>query len=160
MAFVLGACLLPVGCVRQQDQSSFAPLDGQPGEPLVQLRCAAIPHLERVAVHCYFVEFCPPDGWHRWEVWQNPGSDERSWGHVRRDLMAPASGVGAGPSWALCEWRGQEAQRLREALAGSPRYPHRDRYHYWPGPNSNTFASWVLREAGIGYRLPAAAWGK
>ena len=27
------------------------------------------------------------------------------------------------------------------------------RYHYWPGPNSNTFAAWVLREAGIEYPL-------
>ena len=23
-------------------------------------------------------------------------------------------------------------------------YPHRERYRMWPGPNSNTFASWVL----------------
>ena len=25
--------------------------------------------------------------------------------------------------------------------------------HSWPGPNSNTFAAWVLREAGIEYPL-------
>src|SRR5947209_8250000 len=36
----------------------------------------------------------------------------------------------------------------------------RDAYRYWPGPNSNTYPAWVLREAGVAGELPPKAVGK
>jgi hypothetical protein len=30
----------------------------------------------------------------------------------------------------------------------------------WPGPNSNTFVAWVLREAGIDFALDARGIGR
>jgi len=73
--------------------------------------------------------------------------------------MDPAGGVGAGPSWGLAEWRNEPAARLSAILNDPLRYPHRDSYRYVPGPNSNTYAAWVLREAAINLDLPPAAIG-
>ena len=39
-------------------------------------------------------------------------------------------------------------------------YPYCERYRYWPGPNSNTFVAWVLRQAGIDQRLGRRAIGR
>mgnify|MGYP006147166033 CR=1 FL=1 len=40
------------------------------------------------------------------------------------------------------------------------RYPYCERYRYWPGPNSNTFAAWVLRKARLKHALGPMALGK
>jgi hypothetical protein len=48
--------------------------------------------------------------------------------------------------------------RLEAAIA---RYPYADRYRVWPGPNSNTFTAFVLRElAELRVDLPPTAIGK
>jgi len=39
-------------------------------------------------------------------------------------------------------------------------YPFCDRYLPWPGPNSNTFAAWVLEQAGIEHALGWKAIGR
>jgi hypothetical protein len=40
-------------------------------------------------------------------------------------------------------------------------YPYSDTYHVWPGPNSNTFVAWVLRDAPeVRADLPPTAIGK
>jgi hypothetical protein len=40
-------------------------------------------------------------------------------------------------------------------------YPYPDRYHVWPGPNSNTFTAWIGRPVPeLGIDLPATAIGK
>jgi hypothetical protein len=39
-------------------------------------------------------------------------------------------------------------------------YPHCQTYRYWPGPNSNTYVAWVLRQAGIDHPLGRLAVGK
>jgi hypothetical protein len=38
---------------------------------------------------------------------------------------------------------------IAAVLQNAASYPWCERYRMWPGPNSNTFAAWVLREAGI-----------
>jgi hypothetical protein len=68
------------------------------------------------------------------------------------------------PAWAAdprlgAEWT-VEAAAIKAVLQNVSDYPHRDRYLAWPGPNSNTFASWVLRRAGIRHRLGWMALGK
>lgn len=130
--------------------------------PRVQLWHATLPSaLRAVAVHTWFNLFDDLDGrWHRWEVWQNRDAGGESWGHVHLDLMAPQRPVGGGPARCEREWTGDEAQRLLAVLSSSPEYPARNRYRYWPGPNSNTYAAWVLSQAGIAYTLDPRAVGK
>lgn len=60
------------------------------------------------------------------------------------------------------ELRGPAAEPLIDAIAQAVlRYPHAREYGLWPGPNSNTFIAWVLREVPeLGFELPATAIGK
>jgi len=149
------------GCHRVPDPSRFTALSARPAGAVVQLRCAKIPCVSAIAAHCWFAEFDPSDRrWHRWEVWQEAGRGPGDRGHLRKDLMGPARGVGAGGSWALAEWTGAEAARLAAVLHDPQRYPWCETYHYWPGPNSNTYVAWVLREARVPADLPPAAIGK
>lgn len=97
---------------------------------------------------------------HRWEVWQTKNAGGYSVGHLHRDLKHPDAGVGGGPARIAAEWTGAEAERIKEVLESAAQYPHCFRYRYWPGPNSNTFAAWVLRRAGIRHDLPRRALGR
>jgi hypothetical protein len=131
--------------------NSFTPLTEPPGEPVVQLGHSRLPSaLGAVAVHHHFLTFDSAEGrWHRWDLWQHADRGGTSWGHVHRDLLSPASGVGGEPPVTVREWRGDEARALLRALDRSSEYPYRGRYLAWPGPNSNTYPAWVLREAGV-----------
>jgi hypothetical protein len=130
--------------------------------PRVQLWSATLPSALRIiAVHTWFNGFDEAEGrWRRWEVWQNRDAGGESWGHVHCDLMHPERPVGGGPARCEWEWHGDEAERLLVVLKRSPEYPERNRYRYWPGPNSNTYAAWVLSQAGIDYSLDPRAVGK
>jgi hypothetical protein len=125
----------------------------------VELRCAGLPLIGWLAVHYWFVV---DDGArHRWEVWQTADAGGRSVGHLHCDLKAPEADVGGGPSRVEAVWRGEEARRIAEVLARcGATYPFCARYFPWPGPNSNTFAAWVLAQAGIDYRLGWRALGR
>lgn len=97
----------------------------------------------------------------RWEIWQSAHAGGISIGHLHCNLKAPESGVGGGPARMAREWQGDEARRIRAMLEKAERhYPFCHRYLPFPGPNSNTFVAWVLREAGIDYRLPWKAIGR
>jgi hypothetical protein len=126
----------------------------------VELRYAPLPLIGAFAVHYWFVTVDATGTRHRWEVWQTKNAGGRSIGHVHCDLKAPEDGVGGGPSRLAAEWRGAEAAAIGKVLERAAGYPHCQRYRFWPGPNSNTFAAWVLREAGIGQRLIWKAFGK
>jgi hypothetical protein len=129
--------------------------------PVVQLRCASLPFIFGFfADHYWFVvseEGSP--ACHRWEVWQTKNAGGTSVGYVHCDLRHPDAGVGGGPTRITAEWRGAEASAVRDVLERPEEYPHCQRYHYWPGPNSNTFAAWVLRRAGIDHRFDGRAVG-
>jgi hypothetical protein len=79
---------------------------------------------------------------------------------VHRDLKRPEDGVGGGPSRLAATWEGAAAERIARILSNAETYPYCQRYRYWPGPNSNTFVAWVLREAGIEPRLGRRALGR
>ena len=97
----------------------------------------------------------------RWEVWQSKDAGGTSVGHLHCNLKAPDEGVGGGPARTDAEWRGAEASRIVSVLKDvENRYPFCDRYLPWPGPNSNTFVAWVLREAGIEFPLHWKALGQ
>ena len=130
---------------------------------LVQLRHASLPPpLGVVAVHLWFtVSDAESERCDRWEVWQTPDTGGLSFGHLHCNLQEPDAGVGGGPTRIAARWTGEEASRLLVALTQSAdHYPYLDRYRAWPGPNSNTFAAWVLRRAGVAFQLPWKAHGK
>ncbi|MCC5812416.1 MAG: DUF3750 domain-containing protein [Ectothiorhodospiraceae bacterium] len=58
--------------------------------------------------------------------------------------------------------RGDEAEAVLHHLEQAlERYPHARDYEAWPGPNSNTFTAWLIREIpGLQVELPSTAIGK
>lgn len=126
----------------------------------VRLFSATIPGLLRfIAAHYWFV-VCDETGVYRFEVWQRANSGGRSVGHVHCNLMPPEADVGGGPTKLAATWHGEEAWRIRQVLAKADSYPFCYKYRYWPGPNSNTFANWVLHTARIKHALGPKALGK
>ena len=127
---------------------------------MVQLRYAPLPFIGRFAWHYFFV-VSDERGRRRWEVWQTKNAGGVCIrGHVHRDLKQPEDGVGGGPSRLAMEWDGEAAQRISGVLNRAKTYPHCETYRLWPGPNSNSFAAWVLREAGIDFELDARGIGR
>lgn len=95
--------------------------------------------------------------WTRYDVvgWGNP---------VRKDAyVADAYWYGNAPR-VVTRISGAEAARLIPKIEASiARYPNaaRGSYTVWPGPNSNTFVSWVVRNTdGFAVELPPVAVGK
>jgi Protein of unknown function (DUF3750) len=160
----LAVCLVGEA-YRQDHPRPVTALTTWPAEPVVQLRQAPLGEpLGRIAVHSWFVTFDPderPQRWHRWDLWEDEvdGCTNR-WGHVHEDLMSPDDDVGGGPRQVVAEWRGDEARALLATLARSGEYPYRDRYLAWPGPDCNTYAGWVIREAGVPGDLGPRAIGR
>jgi hypothetical protein len=142
-----------------QRSAAFAAL---PSPSVVQLRYATLPHfLRSIAVHSWFVVYdATSRRWQRWEVWQTKNAGGQSVGHVHCDLRHPDCGVGGGSYRLAAEWDGSAARAICAVLTKAHRYPYRNRYRAWPGPNSNTFAAWVLREAGLHYAFDPRAIGK
>ena len=127
----------------------------------MQLRYATLPFpLGWLAVHYWFVVFEPGGACHRWEVWQTKNAGGTSIGHLHCDLKGPDAGVGGGPARIAAEWSGEQAASIRRILQNCEDYPYCHRYLPWPGPNSNTFAAWVLRRAGVAHDLPWRALGR
>ncbi len=62
----------------------------------------------------------------------------------------------------LAQARGDGVDAMIDRIEAAVRsYPYTDRYHLWPGPNSNTFAAHVLRAAPeLRVDLPPTAVGK
>jgi hypothetical protein len=95
--------------------------------------------------------------WTRYDVvgWGNP---------VRKDAYpADAFWYGNTPR-VIYKITGDEASAIIPALEDNiANYPHNTHgsYTVWPGPNSNTFVSWVVRHTdGFNAELPAVAVGK
>jgi Protein of unknown function (DUF3750) len=144
-----------------EPQGGTAP-SALPSTCVVQLRYATLPHfLGAIAVHYWFAVFDPASRqWQRWEVWQAKDAGGKSYGHVHCDLRHPDCGVGGGAYRLAAEWSGSAARAICTVFEKVEEYPHRDRYRAWPGPNSNTFAVWVLRQAGLHHTLDPRAIGK
>jgi hypothetical protein len=130
---------------------------------VVQLKYATLPApFGMIAAHYWFTVLQPESGrCDRWEVWQRSDAGGVSAGHLHCNLKAPDAGVGGGPARIAAQWNGETASRINSVLQdASARYPYCSRYRPWPGPNSNTFVAWVLRQAGIHFSLPWKAIGK
>lgn len=97
----------------------------------------------------------------RWDLWQDASVRKNSWGHVHRNLMAPLAHVGAGGT--RIEWvtEGAHLDAVIDCIRReAARYPSRDRYRAWPGPNSNTFVDAMLRGCGLPMPMSGTAVGK
>ena len=119
----------------------------------VELRAAKIPGLTGiVADHYWLLVLRGIEGRHyqtcdRWEVWQHPHQNGSCWGHLHKNLLDPYQGVGNGQSQLIQQWEGNDALSMIEKIESSPStYPFIRKYRYWPGPNSNTFAQWIVRD--------------
>ena len=105
---------------------------------------------------------------HSWIVVKEEGAsrytryDKVGWGRpVRTDGWPPDGRWFGTRRSSSCAIEGEEAERLipkiREAVT---RYPYRGwgDYRAWPGPNSNTFVAYVMREVPeLGAALPPTA---
>lgn len=62
----------------------------------------------------------------------------------------------------LYEAAGEAAEALiPEIKKWAAEYPYQNKYDFWPGPNSNTFTAYIIRQIpSIKIRLPVAAIGK
>lgn len=87
-------------------------------------------------------------GWRRYVVNSGPQVPDRHW-------------YGAAPT-LYADIRGEEAAALIPDIEDAvSRYPWPEEYEAWPGPNSNTFVAWVIRETpGLDIALPNHAIGK
>lgn len=140
----------------------FTSIESLPNEFVVQLRRATLPSLlGPLAVHYWFIAFNPETRkWERWEVWQDAGADATSWGHIRKDLMLPDNNVGGGPYAIEMEWHGAKAQNIYMVLNAPANYPYQNVYRPWPGPNSNTYVAWVLKQARASHDLDPRGIGR
>ena len=119
----------------------------------VELRAARIPGLPGVfADHYWLLVIRAGDGGKRqtcdrWEIWQHARQNDCCWGHLHRNLLAPCQGVGNGPSRSIQQWVGDDALAIAQRIESSPdNYPFIETYRYWPGPNSNTYAQWIVQK--------------
>lgn len=72
-------------------------------------------------------------GWRHYVVRSAPGEPDRAW-------------YGAPPQ-LIADIRGERAERILEQLDDViGNYPYPTEYTAWPGPNSNTFVAWVIRQ--------------
>ena len=126
----------------------------------VELRAAKIPNFPGIiADHYWLLVFHAAEDSQlqqcdRWEVWQHAHCNDSCWGHLHKNLLAPYQGIGNGPSQLIQQWIDDEAVSMIEKVESSPQtYPFINKYRYWPGPNSNTFAQWIVRgKATLGVR--------
>lgn len=87
-------------------------------------------------------------GWGATKVRSYPSLPDRAWYGSPPVLLASVAGDEA---TALIP-------RIEQAIADYP-YPHT--YDAWPGPNSNTFVAWIIRQVpGLEVNLPNTAIGK
>ena len=87
----------------------------------------------------------------------------RRTGTVVMSTHRPADGHWFGnPPELLGDVRGPGVEAIIERInAAVKQYPYPDRYHVWPGPNSNTFTAFLLRHAPeLRADLPPTAIGK
>lgn len=152
----------PHWSVARWDSAGLAPDPAEHPEAIVQVYAARAWGWKGIfAVHTWIAlkrENAP--AWERYEV--------VGWGVSRgapaiRRNMRVVDGYWAGSRpWLVGEVRGEAAARAIPRIeAAIAAYPWPDTYRTWPGPNSNTFTAWILREVPeLGIEMPAEAIGK
>lgn len=141
-----------------RDSVGLAPAPDDTPEAVVQVYAArAFSWRGYFALHTWFSVKEPEadyytvyevTGWRRPAVNAGRQEPDRAWFGSEPELLA--------------DLRGEAAEAvIPELLDAVERYPWADRYVAWPGPNSNTFMAWVIRETpGLEVALPSHAVGK
>lgn len=72
-------------------------------------------------------------GWRHDVVQSRPGEPDRAW-------------FGSEPT-VIADFRGEQAEKIIDQIDDViGKYPYPTTYEAWPGPNSNTFVAWVIRQ--------------
>ena len=88
----------------------------------------------------------------RWEVLFRKIQRETSWGHLYKNFFSPFQGIEIIPFSQKYFWKGkllgkiegETAKQMAEFIESSPTiYPFCNKY-FLSGPNSNTYAQWIL----------------
>jgi len=107
----------------------------------------------------------------RWEIfWYPELAWLLRWGHLHKDYYTPFQGIDIIPLFHRGTWsrvhllgsvEGELARAMADFIEASPEtYPH-CRNYVLRGPNSNTYAQWVLNKfPECGLRLPWNSFGK
>ena len=106
----------------------------------------------------------------RWEILFRKNASSSSWGHLHLNFLPPSQGLGIFPyfekrfayrSKLIRHVEGEIAERMIEVIENSPQsYPYKFKF-LLTGPNSNTYAAWVLKSfPESGFKLPWNAFGK
>jgi hypothetical protein len=108
----------------------------------------------------------------RWEVLFKKNSSNVEFGYIHKNYLPQASGIEIFPFTKKFLWQGKllgslegnagsEAERMVEFIENSSlSYLNKDKYSFF-GPNSNTYAQWVLSHfPGFKPKLPKNAFGK
>jgi len=91
----------------------------------------------------------------RWEVLFRKIERETSWGHLYMNFFSPFQGIEIFPYSQKYFWEGKllgqiegdVARRMAEFIENSPtKYSYCDKY-FLSGPNSNTYAQWILNNS-------------
>jgi hypothetical protein len=92
---------------------------------------------------------------HQVTSWRRPALESSA-------TRAPDRAWYGNPPSLLADYRGEAAADMIPAIESAvAAYPAPDTYRAWPGPNSNTFTAWVIREVeGLEAVLPVTAVGK
>ncbi len=109
----------------------------------------------------------------RWEVWQRKNQNNPNcFGHVYCNYFPPLMGIRKShftnkphPVKIIGSIKGNQQSKAHEVVQfiteNAPNYSFKNTYHYYPGPNSNTFIQWILSEfPEIEIVLPSSAIGK
>ena len=173
MSYLVGAVKVFVFCSilsilascvssHQPQPQALAPSNGQHQGGIIQVYAARTWGLKEVlAVHTWVstrksneTEYTSYEiiGWRlKYQdsalVVRNDKPDRDWWGHAPELIL---------------DYRGPDADALIDKIAASvEQYPHKDNYHAWPGPNSNTFTAHIGKAVPeLGLDLPSTAIGK
>ncbi|WP_027133748.1 DUF3750 domain-containing protein [Geminicoccus roseus] len=113
------------------------------------------------AVHTWLV--VKPQGAARYERYEVVGwGVQRGVRAVRQNMRPPDAPWAGNPPSIVRMFTGEAAEeaipQIEQAIA---RYPYPERYVIWPGPNSNTFVSYIIRQVpALATEMPAEAVGK
>ena len=129
---------------------------------VVALFSAPVPRIGLIARHSWLVVRAPGEsGWERWDLFENISGPLGLVSRVAVDAAGASGDMGNGAS--TIEWvvEGERAAAFVACLRREgPRYPARERYTAWPGPNSNSFIDAMLRDCGLARPMSGTAIGK
>ena len=151
LGLVLALIPQPIDVLSDQDWVNTVLV---PEGPAVQLHLSPVPYSGGRAVHPFFLARGTDQALHRYEVWQWQGEAEshlwvdENWAYYTMDTGTVL----------LAEAQGEQALAVIQVLESV--YPCADQYTMLPGPNSNTYAAWVLEQSGWDVDLPEQSLGK